>query len=307
MHESIVVRTAGVTAFRDFADEWQARMGRSFRLAPFSPETVAGFRARTQGFRLKDVMYNDFQTDAAVRTAGGHAGRDDCVRLWMVSRGTWRVGEPRGTEHTVPAGRLLVQTGRLTHFAATAGARIRILVLPAGSLPRPSRRPSAGPAGTAEVRLLTTYAGMVGRVLGDLGPDGAGAARTALVELARAAVTGRFDDAESRSAPLLAQAARELADRRLTEPDLGAPMLAGELNVSVRTLQRAFAADGQAIGAYIRDRRLDAARRALTAPDRRMTISEIAARWQFADSGHFARAFRRRYGHRPSDDGPAPR
>lgn len=32
-----------------------------------------------------------------------------------------------------------------------------------------------------------------------------------------------------------------------------------------------------------------------------MTVTEIAARWQFADSGHFARAFRKHYGRIPTD------
>ncbi|MFV0138177.1 helix-turn-helix transcriptional regulator [Streptomyces sp. HMX87] len=69
----------------------------------------------------------------------------------------------------------------------------------------------------------------------------------------------------------------------------------------MRTLQRAFAAEGQSLSAYIRDRRLGEARRALVTPYRRMTIAEIAARWQFADSGHFARAFRKPYGQTPTD------
>ncbi len=53
--------------------------------------------------------------------------------------------------------------------------------------------------------------------------------------------------------------------------------------------------------AYIRRRRLEEACRALVAPHRRMTVTEIATRWQFADSGHFARAFRKYYGRTPTD------
>lgn len=106
---------------------------------------------------------------------------------------------------------------------------------------------------------------------------------------------------EPRLAPALAQAARDLADRRLTDPALSPTALARELGVSVRTLQRAFTAEEQSLSSYIRNRRLDEARRSLTAPHPRATIAETAARWQFADSGHFARAFRNRYGLTPTD------
>ncbi|MCZ9343622.1 helix-turn-helix domain-containing protein, partial [Streptomyces sp. TRM76130] len=129
-----------------------------------------------------------------------------------------------------------------------------------------------------------------GRMLGGLGAAGVHAARETLVELARADVEGGLDDVEPLLSPALAQAARKLADRRLTDPDLSPAALARGLNVSARTLQRAFAHEGQSLSAYIRERRLDEARRALLTPHRRMTITEIAARWQFADSGHFARA-----------------
>lgn len=112
---------------------------------------------------------------------------------------------------------------------------------------------------------------------------------------------GGLDDVEPLLSPALAQAARDLADRRLTDPALSPSALARELNVSPRTLQRAFAREGRPLSSYIRRRRLEEACRALVAPHRRMTVTEIAARWQFADSGHFARAFRKYYGRTPTD------
>jgi hypothetical protein len=58
-----------------------------------------------------------------------------------------------------------------------------------------------------------------------------------------------------RLALALAQAAKDLAERRLAEPELSAAMLARELNVSVPTLQRAFSASGETVISYIRQRR----------------------------------------------------
>ena len=69
----------------------------------------------------------------------------------------------------------------------------------------------------------------------------------------------------------------------------------------MRNLQRAFAAAGESVTSYIRQRRLEEARRALTAPPCRLSVSELAAHWQFADSSHFTRAFKKHYGRTPTD------
>ena len=78
-------------------------------------------------------------------------------------------------------------------------------------------------------------------------------------------------------------------------------MLARELHVSVRTLQRAFASAGEPAAAYIRHRRLEEARLALTAPSNRLSVTELAAYWQFADSSHLIRAFKKHYGRTPTE------
>jgi hypothetical protein len=53
-------------------------------------------------------------------------------------------------------------------------------------------------------------------------------------ELAKAVARSSFDDVEPLLAPALAQAAKDLADSRLADPELSTAMLARELNVSVR-------------------------------------------------------------------------
>jgi AraC-like DNA-binding protein len=298
---TLSVDVRGAHAFGDFTREWEAQMGRSFPLAPLTPATVADFRVRSHGVRIRDVMFNRVESRSAIRTVGGVVGAEDHVRLWIARRGAWLLGARQGSELEVPAGRFAAQGGRLSHFAATAHTDVQVLVLPADALPRMRGRMASGSAGAAEVRLLTAHADMIHKTLDELGPAGVDAVRDTLVELSRAVVLGELDDVEPRLAPALAQAARELADRQLTDPGLCPETLARKLNVSVRTLQRAFAADGQSLSAYIRDRRLEEARRALTSTGRRASVSEIAVCWQFADSSHFARVFRRRYGQTPSE------
>ncbi|MDW6056915.1 helix-turn-helix domain-containing protein [Streptomyces sp. FXJ1.4098] len=107
---------------------------------------------------------------------------------------------------------------------------------------------------------------MIHATIADLSPAGVHAAHSALIELAKAVARRRFDDVEPLLAPALAQAARDLANSHLTDAELSPTMLARELDVSIRTLQRAFAATGESLTAYIRHRRLEEARLALTAP-----------------------------------------
>lgn len=92
----------------------------------------------------------------------------------------------------------------------------------------------------------------------------------------------------------------DIADSRLADPDLSPAMLAREFNVSVRTLYRAFAMAEESVAGYIRRQRLEQARRELAASPGRPDVAEVAARWQFADSSHFIRAFKRQYGETPA-------
>jgi AraC-like DNA-binding protein len=98
-------------------------------------------------------------------------------------------------------------------------------------------------------------------------------------------------------APALVRAATEYVESRLTDPDLDPGAIAAALHVSVRTLHRAFAQETTSVMGLVRARRLDRARAELLTTS--LTVSELAARWQFTDSSHFIRAFRARFGRTP--------
>ncbi|WP_236795240.1 helix-turn-helix domain-containing protein [Amycolatopsis sp. GM8] len=222
----------------------------------------------------------------------------DELQLYVVHQGSWTL-QYSGGPVALPGGRFMARrsTG-LTGFDAspqTAGATI---VLPSGAVGGyPGDRPIIGSAVTPEVRLLLAHASLLHETFGELTDYGAEAARNALIELTRGVVHQYVDAGEPALAPALATAARELADQWLTHAELTPRLLARELHVSVRTLNRAFAHTGEPVAAYIRRRRLEEARRALTAGH---TVSEVAARWQFADSSHFIRSFRQRYHQTPA-------
>ena len=92
----------------------------------------------------------------------------------------------------------------------------------------------------------------------------------------------------------------DIADDRLADPDLSPTTLARELNVSVRTLHRAFATVEEPVAVYVRRRRSNERGLNWQRPSAWPDVSEVAARWQFADGSHFIRAFKKQCGETPA-------
>lgn len=290
--------------FATFQREWGAQIGDGFPLPGFSPATTSQFLVKARAARVQEVAITDVLGTSAIQTSGALGRMEDQVRLWVIERGAWTIGGPLDrSQHTVPAGQFLLRhVGRPSHFQTAPHTIARVLVLPAAMLkPLLWNRSLTGPASSAEVRLLMAHANMIHKSVTSLGVAGVHAVSSSMIELAKAVALGRFDDTEPRLAPVLTQAAKDLANRRLADPGLSSAAIARELNVSVRTLQRAFAATGEPVTAYVRRRRLEEARLALTAPSGRPSVSEVAAYWQFADSSHFIHAFKKQFGQTPTE------
>ncbi|MFI6374719.1 helix-turn-helix domain-containing protein [Streptomyces sp. NPDC050546] len=292
------------TDFEAFRCEWEARLGPGFPLTTFTRATTDAFWVKGRAVMVRDVALTDFRTALPLRTAPAPDIDEDWVQLFVVRRGAWMIDSSSDhAVHTVSGGQFLLRySGRQTTYETSSHISAQNFLLPAGELkPLVGGRTSMGSADTAEMRLLSAYANTVHAVLADLGPAGVQAVWSTLIELAKAVAMRRLDVVEPQLAPALAQAAKDLANSHLAEPELSPAMLARELSVSVRTLQRAFAVTGESVTAYIRDRRLEGARTALIAPAGRLSVSELAAHWQFADSSHFIRAFKKRYGETPTE------
>ena len=87
----------------------------------------------------------------------------------------------------------------------------------------------------------------------------------------------------------------------LHDPDLSPASVASAQGVSLRLLQRLFARQGLQIAECIAEQRLQRCRAALQDPAQAgRAITDIALAWGFNDPGHFAKAFRRRFGMSPS-------
>jgi AraC-like DNA-binding protein len=105
----------------------------------------------------------------------------------------------------------------------------------------------------------------------------------------------------SRHADRLFARIRDVVMDRFADPDLRPGVVAAELGISVR-YQKLFTLRGSTCSDFIQSLRLDHAvrllhRRALTKTGQ--PLSEISYACGYRDYAHFARQFRRRFGHPP--------
>ncbi|WP_177244627.1 helix-turn-helix domain-containing protein [Streptomyces sp. yr375] len=285
--------------------DWEAQVGDAVPIPPCRPVTDDDYRVRIHHSKVADMVVDDVYSDSIVGGTGGTFNHlNDCVVLHVVRRGGWRFGRSDGAGDTVEvsAGQFLARYNAPSwDFGISSRTASQVLILPAGELrPLMGDRHLAGPCDGAPLRVLMAHVETVTSVLDDLSPAAVQAARNAMTELVKGVLTGGVDGDEPQLAPALAGAAQRILEGLLTEPELSPRLLARELNVSVRTLHRAFADQGEPLMAYVRRRRIERALQDLTSPGSRLSVRQAAARWGFADSSHFVRACKKRYGQTPS-------
>lgn len=96
--------------------------------------------------------------------------------------------------------------------------------------------------------------------------------------------------------------ARQFIESRLSDSELGLEVIASTLNVSTRTLYRAFRAHEVTVNEWIRKRRLDNCRAELIDPNlRHVPVSLVAANWGLIDAAHFSRMFKTQFGVSPKE------
>ncbi|MGI5460811.1 helix-turn-helix domain-containing protein [Streptomyces sp. CA-249302] len=289
--------------FDRFRRGWETQVGEAYPAPAFTPGSTGDFRISVRAVKAHDSVLADVHSESLIGTnAGVTEHPDDQVLMHVVRRHTWSFSRRRDGELAVPAGHFMVQRSGPPTFETARNTTATVLILPASAVgPLIGDRLIAGSAASPETRLLLAHVDMVDETAADLTPVGAQAARNALIELVKGVLRQQTDATEPRLGLALARAAQTLADSRLTEPDLSPSTLARELNVSVRTLHRAFAATEETVAGYIRRSRLERARLELLNSPLPPSISELAAHGQFADSSHFIRAFKSQYGETPAE------
>ncbi|MGW8378215.1 AraC family transcriptional regulator [Streptomyces sp. ODS28] len=94
---------------------------------------------------------------------------------------------------------------------------------------------------------------------------------------------------------------RSFIQRHLADPQLTPGAVAAAHHISLSQLHRLFRAEDTTVAAWIREQRLERARREVADPAlSHHAIHQIAARWGYPQAADFTRAFRARYGMPPS-------
>ncbi|WP_433556083.1 helix-turn-helix domain-containing protein [Pseudonocardia xinjiangensis] len=303
LHVDVTVPKNARDGFDILRHGWENQVGDAIPLPPSKPVGGGSYRVSIHHAKVHDAVVEDLYSEPIIGGTGGEfAHLNDRVVVHLVERGAWHFAR-RGSQDSVAVrgGQFVVRLNDLSwKFGIGPRTTAKVLILPTGDFrPLLGSRQIVGALHTPETRLLMAHIGMIDTVLAELSPAGIRAARDALIELVRGVIEHGVDGAEPALASALVQAARRLAENRLTDRELSPQVVARELNVSVRTLQRAFAVDEESVTAFIRRRRLEQARHDLATTDK-MTVSELAARWHYADTSHFIRTFRRHYGETPA-------
>jgi AraC-like DNA-binding protein len=108
------------------------------------------------------------------------------------------------------------------------------------------------------------------------------------------------DAGASRLAAYHRQRADEFIRAHLHDGQLSVAMIARGLNLSPRYVHKLYQTGRTSVMRRVAELRLDACRAELAAHDGR-SIGAIAYAWGFSSNAHFSRAFRKRFGLRPSE------
>jgi AraC-like DNA-binding protein len=108
------------------------------------------------------------------------------------------------------------------------------------------------------------------------------------------------EDATAQKARL--RSVKAWIEEHLTDAELSLEGIAKNNGVSLRHLHYLFRLTDVSVSEWILDRRLQRCYDVLTRPElRSLSVTEVAYRCGFRSSSHFSTAFRRRFGHSPSE------
>lgn len=283
--------------------EWQRQGGEGLPVPPMRlPRHSEGsYTVRIRQQALSDFLFEDQYSDAAAGRTGGLVDhRADGAVAHLTVRGEWRFASAHD-RFTVRAGLLFVRNNEIPwDFEIDRGTRSLVLQLPGEDIRRslPGRQAFTVEQDAPAARLLLGYLDTWAGLPPSLSPAASRSAAAAGLELFRGLANDQVIDDEEFSAALARAAMRCIDERLLTDPDLDPKAIAASLHVSVRTLHRALANEHTSVMGYVREQRLERARAELLSST--ATVSEIAARWHFADSSHFIKSYRRQFGESPA-------
>lgn len=150
-------------------------------------------------------------------------------------------------------------------------------------------------------RLFVNHLLSLDETFGELPPGAAGHVLNATLELLAATLSAKVPTPPHGVSHTLLRSALDHVERHIGEPKLDTRGIARALGISERHLHRLFEATHTTPAGWIRDRRLERCRAELRGSPN-ASITEIAYRWGFRDSGTFSKIYRRAYGMAPRQD-----
>jgi AraC-like DNA-binding protein len=291
---------------RDF-DVWRENIGVVFEVGR-TEDASTEFSAKVEAFQLGDMVIADSRLGAQRYVRSSSQLRRDGLDHYLLN--LYRTGGGKAQseqgEFQGEAGQISVLDLSRELISDEPQSDLVALFLPREMLEE--RLPNLGalhgqaPRGPYAA-LLADYLDLLGRRLPTL-PDGdASALSRATLDILTACIKPSLAHVEAVRPGLelvLRRRARRFIDAHLGSEGLDSDAICNALGVSRRTLYRLFDDEG-GVQHYIQARRLDRIRSRLADASETRRISEIAAEFGFLRSDHFARAFRRQFGHSPRD------
>lgn len=314
MHESIF-RTRDVPAADRF-DAWVERMGRTHAPMRLSSDRAADYDGCQRAIVLGDVTVWPATFDPLVfrRTPELIRASDPEVHhlsLLLKGEGAASWGSSRQAVYTMNDFHISSSSRPFEIHTGADPVTIVGVEIPRAQVPLPGRHADQVVGGRISATdgigaLLAQFLRQLAADTSVYRPADGPRLATVVADLVSAAFAHALDaDAclspESRDRTLILRV-KAFVRHHLADPELTPAAIAAAHHISRSHLYRLFQAEGLTVASYIRDQRLEHARRDLLDPARSTTpIHAVGARWGFPRAAEFTRAFRTAYGHPPSE------
>lgn len=302
-HQSFDSR--GLTPEQAF-DGWRSAIAPVFDIAPAHPGQP--FAATYDTYHLGDMLVGLGTFGPTQFTRSSEKARIDGIDYLLVQVYTsgGYSGQLDDRSITVrPMEPVTLDMMRQTRTVSLASTNITVLI------PRdlvkshvfPHGHMNTGPRGAALGGLLADHLVALSRILPTMPLSAGAAAASATLAIYEAALDPGDALQQAGTKPFreaLIQRARRFVDARIGSGKIDIALLAAELGLSRSSLYRMFE-PYRGVEAFVTERRLAHARKALTDPNDVRRIGIIAASCGFDDHSSFSRLFKRRYGMTPAD------
>ncbi len=297
---------------QDLLPRFRAAIDELFPPLQIVPLADEGLRARLRsaGSRELQLTHLAANTHLVERRPGVHVGKEHSyykISLQLAGEVTMSQGNREST--LTPGTIVLYDTARPYDLGSDEDFSFLVAMFPKHALALPDGIASdlaaiPIPADRGVGAILASYLRTLDEHLPLLGSQaGAGLSRTfldLLSTLIGETLEVGVDGRSTRTAALM----RVLAyiDEHLDDPGLDPATIAAAHYLSVRHLYNLFGATGTTVSQWIKQRRLEGARRDLADPLRAAeTVAAISERWGFEDAGYFSRIFKQSFGQTPGE------